>query len=89
MFKTIVKAIVATVIFVAYSIFKGAYVPVLTNQVALSQFEDSNSSFTDLAQYNILMNYLGVFLFVLCVLLFIPEIKKIIKFAKEKIKEVN
>ncbi|MDP4181174.1 MAG: hypothetical protein Q8942_08795 [Bacillota bacterium] len=74
-FKSILGVILWTAYVVSHSIFK----PVLTNKQALGQFQDSSAAFTDFSLYQFIWNWLWIVPLILCILLFIAEIKRFYK----------
>ena len=84
--RTFLKVIVVALVLAGYKICVNVFAPIITNQVALSQLDDTSGSFMKLTLYNQLTGWIGLVLVVTCIVLFVPEIKKFINILKEKYK---
>jgi len=79
-----VKMIIFSIIWVIYFIFIQIYQVPFTNEVALTQFDNSVTSYSNL-QFLLLFKKYGVFLLLLITILFyFKNIKEFIKNKKER-----
>jgi hypothetical protein len=80
--NVIIKVILTIVVWAAAITARNVYLPLVANQAALAQFQDSTASYTNLATYNAAVGWGTGILVVFTLLMFIPEILKGIKSIK-------
>lgn len=74
--KIVLKVIVTLLLWGGVNYFMNVFQPGMTRDVALSQMENTEASFTNYASWRQVMNFVWV-LYILPLLLFIPEIKSL------------
>ncbi|MBO5435081.1 hypothetical protein J6A31_04590 [bacterium] len=87
--KTIIGIIVRIAIIIAATIGCNIYLqttaPEVANDLAIQQMENNADANTSLYAYSFLMNYLWVVILIATIILFIPEIIKLIRYIIHKI----
>ncbi|MCX7921233.1 MAG: hypothetical protein N3B21_04300 [Clostridia bacterium] len=71
----LVKGLITAALWILYFTLEKVYYPVITNEEALKQLEDTSRSFTDYAVYQNLWNAAWVVVAIISVLIFLPEFK--------------
>ncbi len=76
--RLVLKSLISAVIIGGYTIASNVLYPVMTNEQALKQMEDSTGSYTDLSLYTQLWNYAWIVPAVICVCIFWTEIRTVL-----------
>lgn len=77
-----IKVVVTVIVWGLLTFFTNVIQPGLTRDVALTQFENSEASFTNYASWRQFLSYIWIG-YLLPLLLFIPEIKNFTKKLKD------
>lgn len=83
----IIKIVAMVVIWSAFGFVERVFYPVLNNQQAMQQMQANDSSFISFAGWQQIWGAIPIVLGLICVLLFIPEIKWLFKRGKQSLEE--
>jgi hypothetical protein len=72
---TKIKLILSIIVWGLYGLLYSVFYPVLTNEAALKQLEDSNNSFINYAFYRQIWNGTGIILIFITIIIFSKELK--------------
>jgi uncharacterized membrane protein len=79
-----IKIFITALIWIAYSSFEKYLYPLVSNNVAVNQFEDSSQSFIVMQGWNTFNDFLPIVLFIITVCLYKSDIKNLTKEEKEE-----
>ena len=83
--KVVIKIVIMTVIWSAYSLAFNIFYPVINNDIAMTQLESTTESFTNYAMFQNLWSFTVIIPIILTVTVFWKEIKIIINKIKEEL----
>jgi hypothetical protein len=83
--STKIKIIVTAILYAIYGGFLKYVNPILNNQIAVGQMKDLNDSYgyRTYQMYRDIVDIIPIFIFVIVVLMFIPNIKRLINRGNE------
>lgn len=82
-----IRISIVGILWAVYFMFWNLLTPVISNEVAVKQLDDTAESFIQMRYFESIKHYIVWILIVITVLIFIPEIKKIIEKIRKGIRK--